>query len=121
MAQYSKENNTTMQNQKASQLRNNAHRVLQTLKNIFYSIISSYLLHNILYFIMCNVLHHVTSKLYLYLCTTDHHATLSTLAMSPIIIISPHCIAIRWTMMESTNIIYYQILSLGSWLVAYLS
>ena len=120
MAQHSKQNNA-IQNQKASQLRNNAHMVLQTFKNTMYSIISSHLLHIIVYFIMCNILHHVASKLYLYLCTTDHRATLSTLAMSPITIISPHCIAIRWTMMESTNLIYYQILSLGSWLVAYLS
>ena len=114
-------NRVTMQQQQQSQLQNNrhpAHCAFQAFKTFILLIISNPLLHIILYFIMCNVAHHLSSKLYLYFCITDHRATLPTLAMSPFTMISPHCIAIRWVMMESANLVYFQILMVGSWVVA---
>ena len=122
-------NRVTMQQQQQeqqqqSQPQNNrhpAHRALQAFKNVILWIVSNPLLHIILYFIMCNIAHHLSSKLYLYFCITDHRATLPTLAMSPFTMISPHCIAIRWVMMESANLVYFQILMVGSWIVARIS
>ena len=113
--------------QQHSQSQNNGHRghrghrALQAFKTFILLIISNPLLHIILYFIMCNIAHHLSSKLYLYFCITDHRATLPTLAMSPFTMISPHCIAIRWVMMESANLVYFQILMVGSWIVARIS
>ena len=104
--------------QQPSQLRTHGHRVLQAFKTVTLWIVLNPLLHIILYFIMCNIMHHLSSKLYLYFCITDHRATLPTLAMSPFTMISPHCIAIRWVMMESANLVYFQILMVGSWIVA---
>lgn len=111
------------QQQQQSQLQNNGrgHRALQAFKTVILWIVSNPLLHIILYFIMCNIAHHLSSKLYLYFCITDHRATLPTLAMSPFTMISPHCIAIRWVMMESANLVYFQILMVGSWIVARIS
>lgn len=108
------------QSKQSSQI-NYGHRALQAFKTALLLIISNPLLHIILYFIMCNIAHHLSSKLYLYFCITDHRATLPTLAMSPFTIISPHCIAIRWVMMESANLVYFQILMVGSWIVARIS
>lgn len=122
-------NRVTMQQQQQeqqqqSQPQNNrhpAHRAFQAFKNVILWIVSNPLLRIILYFIMCNIAHHLSSKLYLYFCITDHRATLPTLAMSPFTMISPHCIAIRWVMMESANLVYFQILMVGSWIVARIS
>ena len=117
-------NRVTMQQQQQPQLQNNrhpAHRAFQDFKTFILLIISNPLLHIILYFIMCNIAHHLSSKLYLYFCITDHRATLPTLAMSPFTMISPRCIAIRWVMMESANLVYFQILMVGSWVVARIS
>ena len=112
------------QEQQQPQLQNNghpAHRAFQAFKNVILWIVSNPLLHIILYFIMCNIAHHLSSKLYLYFCITDHRATLPTLAMSPFTMISPHCIAMRWVMMESANLVYFQLLMVGSWVVARIS
>ena len=109
-----------MQQQQQQQLQNNGrgHRAFQAFKNVILWIVSNPLLHIILYFIMCNIAHHLSSKLYLYFCITDHRSTLPTLAMSPFTMISPHCIAMRWVMMESANLVYFQLLMVGSWVVA---
>jgi len=84
-------------------------------------IISNTLFHIIAYFIMCNISHHCASKLYLHFCTVDHMASLTTLTMSPFTILSPHCIAIRWVMIESVNMVYLQLLMFGSWFVSHFS
>jgi hypothetical protein len=94
---------------------------LKMCKYVTLLIISNTLLHIIAYFIMCNISHHCASKLYSYFCTVDHLASLTTLTMSPFTIMSPHCIAIRWVMMESVNIVYFQLLMFGSWFVARIS
>lgn len=93
-------------------------RALKACKYVTLLIISNTLLHIIAYFIMCNISHHCASKLYVHFCTVDHMASLSTLTMSPFTIMSPHCIAIRWVMMESVNMVYIQLLMFGSWFVS---
>jgi hypothetical protein len=118
--QHQQQKQEQEQSKQSSQI-NYGHRALQALKTVLLLIISNPLLHIILYFIMCNIAHHLASKLYLYFCITDHRASLPTLAMSPFTIISPHCIAIRWVMMESANLVYFQILMVGSWIVARIS
>ena len=94
---------------------------LKTCKYITLLIISNTLFHIIAYFIMCNISHHCASKLYLHFCTVDHLASITTLTMSPFTIMSPHCIAIRWVMMESVNMVYLQLLMFGSWFVSQFS
>ena len=103
-------------------------KIFQLLKSAFKAckyitllIISNTLFHIVTYFIMCNISHHCASKLYLYFCTVDHLASLTTLTMSPFTIMSPHCIAIRWVMMESVNMDYLQLLMFGSWNVSQFS
>lgn len=118
--QHQQQKQEQEQSKQSSQI-NYGHRALQAFKTALLLIISNPLLHIILYFIMCNIAHHLASKLYLYFCITDHRASLPTLAMSPFTIISPHCIAIRWVMMESANLVYFQILMVGSWIVARIS
>ncbi len=93
-------------------------RAFKACKYVTFLIISNTLLHIVAYFIMCNISHHCASKLYSYFCTVDHLASVTTLAMSPFTIMSPHCIAIRWVMMESVNMVYFQLLMLGSWVVS---
>ena len=93
-------------------------RAFKACKYITLLIISNTLLHIVVYFILCNISHHCASKLYSYFCTVDHLASLATITMSPFTILSPHCIAIRWVMMESANIVYFQLLMLGSWIVS---
>ena len=95
--------------------------ILKMCKYVKLLIISNTLFHIVAYFIMCNISHHCASKLYSYFCTVDHLASLTTLTMSPFTIMSPHCIAIRWVMMESVNMVYFQLLMFGSWFVARIS
>ena len=92
--------------------------VFKALKYVTLLIVSNTLLHIVAYFIMCNISHHCASKLYLHFCTVDHLASLTTLTMSPFTILSPHCIAIRWVMIESVNMVYIQLLMFGSWFVS---
>ena len=93
-------------------------RAFKACKYVTLLIISNTLLHIIAYFIMCNISHHCASKLYSYFCTVDHLASPTALTMSPFTLLSPHCIAIRWVMMESVNMVYFQLLMLGSWVVS---
>lgn len=76
----------------------------------------------IVYFILCNIVHHYASKLYIYFCaysTPLFH--INSMLMSPVVIISPHCMALRWLILESSNTVYFQILSCCSFIIARLS
>ena len=76
----------------------------------------------IVYFIFCNIAHHYASKLYIYLCAYSTPLfQLDSILMSPVIIISPHCMALRWLILESSNTVYFQILSCCSLIIARLS
>ena len=73
-------------------------------------------------FILCNIVHHYTSKLYIYFCAYSTPLfQLNSVLMSPIVIISPHCMALRWLILESSNTVYFQILSCCSFIIARLS
>jgi hypothetical protein len=76
----------------------------------------------IIYFILCNVVHHYASKLYIYFCAYSTPLfQINSVLMSPIVIISPHCTGLRWLILESSNTVYFQILSCCSFIVARLS
>ena len=73
-------------------------------------------------FILCNIVHHYTSKLYVYFCAYSTPLfQLNSVLMSPVVIISPHCMALRWLILESSNTVYFQILSSCSFIIARLS
>ena len=76
----------------------------------------------IVYFILCNIVHYYASQIYIYFCA---HSTplfqVNSMLMSPIIIISPHCMALRWLILESSNTIYFQLLTCCSWFISRLS
>ncbi len=76
----------------------------------------------IVYFILCNIVHHFASKLYIYFCAYSTPLfQINSMLMSPVVIISPHCMALRWLILESSNTVYFQILSCCSWFIARLS
>lgn len=76
----------------------------------------------IVYFILCNVVHHYASKMYIHFCAYSTPLfQINSVLMSPIVIISPHCTGLRWLILESSNTVYFQILSCCSFIVARLS
>ena len=76
----------------------------------------------IVYFILCNIVHHYASKLYIYFCAYSTPLfQVNSMLMSPVVIISPHCMALRWLILESSNTVYFQILSCCSFIIARLS
>ena len=76
----------------------------------------------IAYFILCNILHHYASKLYIYFCAYSTPLfQINSVLMSPIVIISPHCMGLRWLILESSSTIYFQLLTCCSWFIARLS
>ena len=73
-------------------------------------------------FILCNIMHHYASKLYIYFCAYSTPLfQLNSVLMSPIVIISPHCMALRWLILETSNTVYFHILSCCSIIIAKLS
>ncbi len=73
-------------------------------------------------FILCNIVHHYASKLYIYFCAYSTPLfQMNSVLMSPVVIISPHCMALRWLILESSNTVYFQILSCCSFMIARLS
>jgi len=76
----------------------------------------------IVYFTLCNIVHHYASKLYIYFCAYSTPLfQMNSVLMSPVVIISPHCMALRWLILESSNTVYFQILSCCSFIIARLS
>ncbi len=59
-------------------------------------------------------LHFATPHLYVYFCTP---ATLMGFVASPFIATAPHCIALRWCIYNSGNIITSMWMLIGAWLV----
>ena len=83
------------------------------------AVYNSVFVNIIVYFIMCNLVHHYTSRVYIYFCAySTIMFQLNSFLMSPIVIISPHCMALRWLIMESSNTVYFQILACCSWIIA---
>ena len=76
----------------------------------------------IVYFILCNIVHHYASKMYIHFCAYSTPLfQINSVLMSPIVIISPHCTGLRWLILESSNTVYFQLFSCCSWFIARLS
>lgn len=79
-------------------------------------------LNIIAYFILCNIVHYYASQIYIYFCAYNTPLfQVNSMLMSPIVIISPHCMALRWLILESSNTIYFQLLTCCSWFISRLS
>ena len=97
-------------------------KVVATTKTVATIVYNSVWINIIVYFILCNIVHHYASKLYIYFCAYSTPLfQINSVLMSPVVIISPHCMALRWIIMESSNTVYFQILSCCSFIVARLS
>lgn len=66
---------------------------------------------------MYNIAHIIASKLYMYFCIPDTFSPINHIIMAPFTIMSPHCLILRWSMTDTANSIYFQILMLGAWIV----
>ena len=98
------------------------NKVSEFVKRAATSVYNSVFVNIIVYFIMCNLVHHYTSRVYIYFCAySTIMFQLNSFLMSPIVIISPHCMALRWLILESSNTVYFQILTCCSWVIARIS
>jgi hypothetical protein len=97
-------------------------KILALTKRAAEFVYNSALINIIVYFILCNIVHHYASKLYIYFCAYSTPLfQMNSMLMSPVVIISPHCMALRWLILESSNTVYFQILSCCSFIIARLS
>jgi hypothetical protein len=96
--------------------------VVACTKTVATSVYNSVWINIIVYFIMCNVVHHYASKMYIHFCAYSTPLfQINSVLMSPIVIISPHCMGLRWLILESSSTIYFQLLTCCSWFIARLS
>ncbi len=101
---------------------NKREKIIALTKRVAAFVYNNTVINIIVYFILCNVVHHYASRLYIYFCaysTPLFH--INSMLMSPVVIISPHCMALRWLILESSNTVYFQILSCCSFIIARLS
>ena len=97
-------------------------KILALTKRAAEFVYNSALINIIVYFILCNIVHHYASKLYIYFCAYSTPLfQMNSMLMSPVVIISPHCMALRWLILESSNTVYFQILSCCSFIIARIS
>ena len=97
-------------------------KILALTKRAAAFVYNNALINIIVYFILCNIVHHYASKLYIYFCAYSTPLfQMNSILMSPVVIISPHCMALRWLILESSNTVYFQILSCCSFIIARLS
>jgi hypothetical protein len=97
-------------------------KVVACTKTVATSVYNSVWINIIVYFIMCNVVHHYASKMYIHFCAYSTPLfQINSVLMSPIVIISPHCMGLRWLILESSSTIYFQLLTCCSWFIARLS
>lgn len=101
---------------------NKRQKIVALTKSAASFVYNNTFINIIVYFILCNIVHHYASKLYIYFCAYSTPLfQINSVLMSPVVIISPHCMALRWIIMESSNTVYFQILSCCSFIVARLS
>jgi hypothetical protein len=101
---------------------NKRQKIVDLTKSAASFVYNNTFINIIVYFILCNIVHHYASKLYIYFCAYSTPLfQINSVLMSPVVIISPHCMALRWIIMESSNTVYFQILSCCSFIVARLS
>jgi len=97
-------------------------KIIELTKSGAKFVYNNALVNIIVCFILCNILHHYASKIYVYFCAYSTPLfQLNSILMSPVVIISPHCMALRWLILESSNTIYFHILSCCSFIIARLS
>lgn len=97
-------------------------KVVACTKTVATFVYNSVCINIIVYFIMCNVVHHYASKMYIHFCAYSTPLfQINSVLMSPIVIISPHCVGLRWLILESSSTIYFQLLTCCSWFIARLS
>jgi hypothetical protein len=97
-------------------------KVVATTKTVATIVYNSVWINIIVYFILCNVVHHYASKMYIHFCAYSTPLfQINSVLMSPIVIISPHCTGLRWLILESSNTVYFQLFSCCSWFIARLS
>jgi hypothetical protein len=97
-------------------------KVVATTKTVATTVYNSVWINIIVYFILCNVVHHYASKMYIHFCAYSTPLfQINSVLMSPIVIISPHCTGLRWLILESSNTVYFQLLTCCSWFIARLS
>ena len=112
----------TSPQQNPQQAKNKQQTVAAFTKNAASFVYNNAFVNIIVYFIFCNIAHHYASKLYIYFCAYSMPLfQINSVFMSPIVIISPHCMALRWLILESSNTVYFQILTCCSWVIARLS
>ena len=108
--------------QTKDQTRTKLQKIAALTKRAASFVYNNKLVNIIIYFILCNIVHHYASKLYIYFCAYSTPLfQINSVLMSPIVIISPHCMALRWLILESSNTVYCQILSCCSFIIARLS
>lgn len=101
---------------------NKRQKIIAITKSAASFVYNNTFINIIVYFILCNIVHHYASKLYIYFCAYSTPLfQINSVLMSPVVIISPHCMALRWIIMESSNTVYFQMLSCCSFIVARLS
>jgi hypothetical protein len=101
---------------------NKRQKMVALTKRVASFVYNNKLVNIIIYFILCNIVHHYASKLYIYFCAYSTPLfQINSVLMSPVVIISPHCMALRWLILESSNTVYFQILSCCSFIIARLS
>lgn len=97
-------------------------KVVAFTKTVATSVYNSVWINILVYFILCNVVHHYASKMYIHFCAYSTPLfQINSVLMSPIVIISPHCMGLRWLILESSSTIYFQLLTCCSWFIARLS
>lgn len=97
-------------------------KVVAFTKTVATSVYNSVLINIIVYFILCNMVHHYASKMYIHFCAYSTPLfQINNIFMSPIVIISPHCMGLRWLILESSNTVYFQLLACCSWFISRIS
>ena len=97
-------------------------KVVACTKTVATYVYNNTFINIIVYFIMCNVVHHYASKMYIHFCAYSTPLfQINSVLMSPIVIISPHCVGLRWLILESSSTVYFQLLTCCSWFIARLS
>ena len=97
-------------------------KVVACTKTVATFVYNNAFINIIVYFILCNVVHHYASKMYIHFCAYSTPLfQINNVLMSPIVIISPHCTGLRWLILESSSAVYFQLLTCCSWFIARLS
>ena len=100
----------------------NYEKVVAVMKNVATFVYNSVWINIIIYFIFCNIVHHYASKMYIHFCAYSTPLfQMDSVLMSPIVIISPHCMGLRWLILESSNTVYFQLLTCCSWFISRIS